>query len=193
MCQSTGGSPDGSGMSREAHVPFYEGLRVQFPRPTHRFCLSFRDTEDLLAQRGIPVSYETIRQWCRTFGPAHARTLRRHRGRMGDTWYLDELFVNIQGRQQYLWTTRPAPGAPLVYRRGCRPAAGDFAAENLIDHDGPLCETASSWRLLSGGFAPGFSHRPYNTTRRELPLQISTAVRTSPPDPSGLPSSGLEH
>ena len=61
-------------MSREAHVPFYEGLGVQFPRPTQRFCLSFRDTEDLLAQRGITVSYETIRVWCRTFGPASIGT-----------------------------------------------------------------------------------------------------------------------
>jgi transposase-like protein len=69
----------------------------------HRFCLSFRDTEDLLAQRGIVVSYETIRQWCRTFGPACAHTLRRQQGRLGDTWHLDELFVIIRGRQQYLW------------------------------------------------------------------------------------------
>ena len=49
-----------------------------------------------------------------------------------------------------------------------------------IGDDERLCETASSWRLLSGGFAPGFSHRPYNTTSREPPPQISTAVRTSP-------------
>ena len=90
-------------MSREVHVPFYERLGVQFPRPTHRFSLSFRDAEDLLAQRGITVTYETIRQWCRRFGPAYAQSLRRRRGRMGDTWHLDELFVNIQGRQQYLW------------------------------------------------------------------------------------------
>ena len=69
----------------------------------HRFCLSFRDAEDLLAQRGIVVSYETIRQWCRTFGPAYARTLRHRQGRQGDTWYLDELFITIRGRQQYLW------------------------------------------------------------------------------------------
>ncbi len=69
----------------------------------HRFGLSFRDAEDLLAQRGITVTYETIRQWCRTFGLAYARRLRRRRGRMGDTWHLDELFVKIQGRQQYLW------------------------------------------------------------------------------------------
>ena len=55
-------------MSREAHIPFYEGLGVQFPRPTHRFSLSFRDVEDLLAERGITVTYETIHQGCRTFG-----------------------------------------------------------------------------------------------------------------------------
>ena len=65
----------------------------------HRFCLSFRDAEDLLAQRGITVTYETIRQWCRAFGAAYARTLRRRRGRMGDTWYLDELFVTIQAQR----------------------------------------------------------------------------------------------
>ena len=48
----------------------------------HRFALSFRDVEDLLAQRGITVTYETIRQGCRNFGPAYARTLRRRRGRI---------------------------------------------------------------------------------------------------------------
>jgi len=69
----------------------------------HRFCLSFRDVEDLLAERGIIVSYESIRQWCRKFGPAYARALKRRQGRLGDTWHLHELFVTIQGRRQYLW------------------------------------------------------------------------------------------
>ena len=69
----------------------------------HRFCLSFRDAEDLLAQRGVTVTYETSRQWCQRFGPVYARRLRRRRGRLGDTWHLDEVFVTIQGRQQYLW------------------------------------------------------------------------------------------
>ena len=100
-------------MSREVHVPFYERLGVQFPRPTHRFALSFRDAEDLLAQRGITVSYEAIRQWCQTFGLDYARRLRRRRGRMGDTWYLDELFVTIQGRQQYLWRAVDEDGDEL--------------------------------------------------------------------------------
>ena len=69
----------------------------------HRFGLSFRDTEDSLAQRGVTDTHETIRRWCRTFGPQYARALRRRRGRMGDTWCLDELFVKVQGRQQCLW------------------------------------------------------------------------------------------
>ncbi len=69
----------------------------------HRFCLSLRDVEDLLAERGITVSYETIRHWCRKFGTEYARTLKRRERRLGDTWYLDELFVTIQGQRQYLW------------------------------------------------------------------------------------------
>src|ERR1700719_263115 len=69
----------------------------------HRFCLSFRDVEDLLAERGIIVSYETIRIWCRKFGPGYARNLKRRQGRLGDSWHLDEVFVRINGRQHYLW------------------------------------------------------------------------------------------
>jgi putative transposase len=66
----------------------------------HKYCLSFRDVEDLLAERGIIVSYETIRRWCGTFVPDYARRLKR---RLGDTWFLDELFVTINGQRQYLW------------------------------------------------------------------------------------------
>lgn len=68
----------------------------------HRFCVSFRDVEDLLAQRGITVSYEAIRLWCIKFGPEYARKLKRRQGRLGDAWHLDEVFVTIQGRRQYL-------------------------------------------------------------------------------------------
>ena len=69
----------------------------------HRYCLSFRDVEDLLAERGVIVSYEAVRQWCRKFGPDYARRLKRRQGRLGDTWYLDEVFVTINGQRQYLW------------------------------------------------------------------------------------------
>ena len=116
-------------MSREAHVPFYEGLGVQFPRPTHRFALSFRDVEDLLAQRSITVTYETIRRWCLTFGAAYARTLPRRRGPQGDTWHLDELFVTLSGRRQYLWRAVDEDGDVLdilVQSRRNRRAAVRF-------------------------------------------------------------------
>jgi putative transposase len=69
----------------------------------HRFALSFRDVEELLAERGMVVTYETIRQWCQKFGPHYARKLRCQQGRLGDIWHLDERFVNIQGKRHYLW------------------------------------------------------------------------------------------
>ena len=95
----------------------------------HRFCLSFRDVEDLLAERGVTVSYEAIRQWCQTFGFDYARRLRRRRGRLGDTWYLDELFVTIQGQRQYLWRAVDQDGDVidiLVQSRRDRRAATRF-------------------------------------------------------------------
>ena len=69
----------------------------------HRFCMSFRDVEDLLAERGITVSYETVRHWCRKFGSDYAKRLKKRQGQLGDSWYLDELFVRINGQHQYLW------------------------------------------------------------------------------------------
>ena len=69
----------------------------------HRFCLSFRDVEDLLAERGITVSYESIRQWCGEFGPPYPHTLKKRRGGFGDNWFLDEVFVKIGGKLHYLW------------------------------------------------------------------------------------------
>jgi putative transposase len=69
----------------------------------HRFNMSSRDVEDLMAERGISVSYESIRLWCIKFGPRYARRLRRRHQGYGDTFYLDEVFVRIQGVQHYLW------------------------------------------------------------------------------------------
>ena len=69
----------------------------------YRFNLSHRDIEDLLAERGITVSYESIRLWCIKFGATYARRLKRkHRG-YGDTFYIDQVFVKINGKQHYLW------------------------------------------------------------------------------------------
>ena len=94
-----------------------------------RFGLSFRDVEDLLAERGVTVTYETVRQWCLTFGLEYARRLRRRGGRLGDTWYLDEVFVKIEGRQQYLWRAVDEHGDVidiLVQSRRNRRAAERF-------------------------------------------------------------------
>ena len=68
-----------------------------------RFPLSLRDVEDLLAERGIDVSYETVRRWALKFGIAYARKLRGFRPRPDTHWHLDEVFVSINGKRMYLW------------------------------------------------------------------------------------------
>jgi len=69
----------------------------------YRFNLSHRDIEDLLAVRGIVVSYESVRLWCNKFGPRYARQLKRRHQGFGDTFFIDEVFVKINGIQHYLW------------------------------------------------------------------------------------------
>jgi putative transposase len=69
----------------------------------HRFNLSACDIEDLLAERGIAVSYESIRLWCIKFGSKYTKRLRRRHQGYGDTFFIDEVFVKIQGKQHYLW------------------------------------------------------------------------------------------
>ena len=69
-----------------------------------RFTLSFRDVEDLLAERGISVSYETVRRWANHFGPKIAADLRKkRRPKPHTTWHLDEVYLKIDGRLAYLW------------------------------------------------------------------------------------------
>jgi putative transposase len=69
----------------------------------YRFNLSHRDIEDLLAERGITVSREAIRLWCIKFGAIYTRRLKRKHRSYGDTFYIDEVFVKINGKQHYLW------------------------------------------------------------------------------------------
>ena len=79
----------------------------------HVFSLSLRDVELLLAERGIVVSYETVRRWCQKFGQSFANRLRRRRPRPGDKWYMDEVFIRIQGVQHYLWRAVDQDGVVL--------------------------------------------------------------------------------
>jgi putative transposase len=69
----------------------------------YRFNLSHRDIEDLLAERGINVSYEAIRLWCIRFGPKYAARLKKNHQGYGDTFFIDEVFIKIDGKQHYLW------------------------------------------------------------------------------------------
>jgi putative transposase len=69
----------------------------------HRFTLSLCDIEELLAARGITVSYGTVRNWCDKFGQRYCSQIRKSRGQLGDTWYLDEVFIKINGVLHYLW------------------------------------------------------------------------------------------
>jgi putative transposase len=68
-----------------------------------RFALSFRDVEEIMAMRGVTLSYEAIREWSRKFGQIYANELRRRRPRPGDKWHLDEMFIKINGKDHYLW------------------------------------------------------------------------------------------
>jgi len=91
-----------------------------------RFTLSYRDVEELLAERGLDISYESVRSWVLKFGPAIARGLRECRPRPSDRWHLDEMVVRIAGRQMYLWRAVDHEGEVLeilVQRRRDRSAA----------------------------------------------------------------------
>jgi len=105
----------------------------------YRFNLSHRDIEDLLAERGITVSRESIRLWCIKFGAIYTRRLKRkHRG-YGDTFFIDEVFVKINGKQHYLWRAVDQDGEVVdVYLQAGRDgaAAKRFFKRLLRSHGG---------------------------------------------------------
>ena len=89
-----------------------------------RFNLSHRDIEDLLAERGITVSRESIRLWCIKFGAIYTRRLKRKHSGYGDTFYIDEVFVKINGKQHYLWRAVDQDGEVVdVYLQAKRDGA----------------------------------------------------------------------
>ena len=105
----------------------------------YRFNLSHRDIEDLLAQRGITVSYESIRLWCNKFGPKYTRQLKRKHQGYGDTFFIDEVFVKIGGKQHYLWRAVDQDGEVVdVYLQAKRDGdtAKRFFRRLLRSHQG---------------------------------------------------------
>ncbi|HSH80845.1 MAG TPA: IS6 family transposase [Herpetosiphonaceae bacterium] len=97
-----------------------------------RFSLSFRDVEELMAARGVGLSYETVRRWTRKFGQQYANPLRRRRAQAGDKWHLDEVFLRINDKQHYLWRAVEQHGNVLdilVQSRRNKQAAKKFLAQ----------------------------------------------------------------
>ena len=126
-----------------------------------RFTLSYRDVEELLAERGLDISYETIRRWVLKFGCSYARNLRRLRPQPADIWHLDEMVIRIQGRHLYLWRAVDSEGEildMLVQSRRDKGAALRLMRKLLKKH----------------GFAPKVlvtdKLRSYGAARRELGL-----------------------
>ena len=120
-----------------------------------RFNLSHRDTEDLLAQRGINVTHESIRLWCNKFGSKYAARLRRKHQGYGDTFFIDEVFIKIEGKQRYLWRAVDQDGEVVdvfLQQRRDAQAAKRFFGRLLKKHQGEPREIVTD-KLRSYGVA----------------------------------------
>jgi putative transposase len=146
----------------------------------HRFCLSFREVEELLAERGIIVTYETVRQWCQKFGPAYAHKLKKRQGRLGDTWHIDQVFVTIQGERQYLWRAIDQDGDTidiLLQRRRNKKAAERFFRRLIKGQGGEprwlMTDKLKSYDAAHRTMMPSVNHinTPYANNRAEVSHQ----------------------
>ena len=138
----------------------------------NRFNLSHRDIEDLLAERGITVSYESIRLWCNKFGPKYANRLKKRHPGFGDTFYIDEVFVKIGEQQQYLWRAVDQDGEVVdVFLQACRDgaAAKRFFKRLLKNHQGEPRRIVTD-KLRSYGVA----HR--ESSRKPFTIQPSMLI-----------------
>ncbi|NOR36638.1 MAG: IS6 family transposase [Woeseiaceae bacterium] len=150
----------------------------------YRFNLSHRDIEDLLAERGIFVSYESIRLWCKTFGPKFAKRLKpKHQG-YGDTFYIDEVFVKIDGKQHYLWRAVDQDGEVVdVFLQARRDgdAAKRFFKRLLRSHGGEprkiVTDKLRSYGVAHRDLMPDVIHdtSKYANNRAELSHQPTRA------------------
>ncbi len=133
-----------------------------------RFALSYRDVEELLAERGVELTYETVRQWCRKFGQDYANDLRRRRPQPGDKWPLDEVFIAINGVTHYRWRAVDQHGNGLdilVQSRRNKQAAKRFFRK-LLKRVRYAPRVVITDKLASYGAAkrevlPGVEHRQH--------------------------------
>ena len=120
-----------------------------------RFALSYRDVEDMLAERGIDASYETVRRWALKFGRIYADRIRRRRPRLSDRWHLDEIFFKIGGKTVYLWRAVDDEGEVLeilVQSKRDRKAALKLLRK-LLKRQGYVADSIVTDRLRSYGAA----------------------------------------
>ena len=122
-----------------------------------RFTLSYRDVEDLLAERGLDVSYETVRRWVLKFGPAFARRLRHRRPKPGGCWHLDEMVARIAGETVYLWRAVDHEGEVLdiLVQHGRDKAAALKLMRKLLKKQGfaPAVIVTDRLRSYAAAFA----------------------------------------
>jgi putative transposase len=96
-----------------------------------RFSVSYREVEEMMAWRGVQLTYETVREWCCKFGPYFAEELRRrNKRRLGSKWHLDEVFLKIKGVRHYLWRAVDQNGAVIDIL--VQPKRDRFAAERFF-------------------------------------------------------------
>jgi len=106
----------------------------------YRFGMSFREVEEMLFERGIQLSYETVRRWCLKFGGPYARRLKRRSAQPGDKWHVDEVFLTIGGERHYLWRAVDQAGNTLdilVTKKRDKRAAKRFLRKLLRSHPKP--------------------------------------------------------
>lgn len=115
-----------------------------------RFSLSYRDVEDLLAERGIDVSYETIRRWVEKFGRQYSKHLQMKRPKPSTIWHIDEVFLKIGGKQYYLWRAVDDEGEVLdvlLQSRRNKAAALNFLRRTLKKHQTtPTAVVTDKWQ-----------------------------------------------
>jgi putative transposase len=150
----------------------------------HRFNLSHRDIEDLLAERGIEATYESVRLWCNKFGPLFAKRLKRRHPGFGDTFFIDEVFVTIAGRRHYLWRAVDQDGDVIdVYLQARRDAeaARRFFRRLLQSHGTSprkiVTDKLGSYRVARRELMPETIHDTgrYANNRAELSHQPTRA------------------
>lgn len=147
-----------------------------------RFTLSYRDVEDLMAERGAEVSYETVRWWVLKFAPQIARRLRRHRDKPSSRWHLDEMVIRISGRQFYVWRAADDEGEVLeilVQRRRNRSAAAKLM-RTLLKRQGFAPSVITTDKLRSYGAA--FGHLGLSARHEQGQRKNNRAEVSHPPN-----------